>query len=127
MQLTDEVSRADVILTVKNYYRKRPRLITDAERRGTPLYVLRANTTTQIENVLADLFGLSLEDSDPYASAMRETQDAIQKVFAGIRTVDLAPQSSDIRRMQHELIRQANLISHSYGREPYRRVRIYRE
>jgi stage III sporulation protein AA len=127
VSLIDEVGQADVILTVKNYYRKRPRLITDAERRGTPLYVLRANTTTQIENVLADIFGLSLAESDPYAAAMRETQDAIQKVFTGIRSVDLAPQTSDIRRMQHELIRQANLISHSYGREPYRRVRIYRE
>ncbi|HLF29191.1 MAG TPA: R3H domain-containing nucleic acid-binding protein [Anaerolineae bacterium] len=126
-ELTNDAGEADVILTVKNYYRKRPRLITDAERRGTPLYVLRANTTTQIENVLAEIFGLSLEDADPYSSAMRETQDAIQKVFSGIRSIDLAPQSADVRRMQHELIRQANLISHSYGREPYRRVRIYRE
>jgi len=126
-RITDEVGQADVILTVKNYYRKRPRLITDAERRGTPLYVLRANTTTQIENVLADIFGLTLEDSDPYAAAMRETQEAIQKVINGIRVVDLAPQTAEVRRMQHELIRQANLISHSYGREPYRRVRIYRE
>ncbi len=125
--LTDEVGHADLILTVKNYYRKRPRLISDAERRGTPLYVLRANTTTQIENVLADIFGLSLEESDPYAAAMREAQDAIQKVVAGMRTIDLAPQSAEVRRMQHELARQANLISHSYGREPYRRVRIYRD
>ena len=125
--LTDDVGQADVILTVKNYYRKRPRLITDAERRGTPLYVLRANTTTQIENVLAEIFGLSLEESDPYTAAMREAQEAIQKVVAGIRSVDLAPQSAEVRRMQHELVRQANLISHSYGREPYRRVRIYRD
>ena len=125
--LTDDVGHADVILTVKNYYRKRPRLISDAERRGTPLYVLRANTTTQIENVLADIFALSLEESDPYAAAMRETQEAIQRVVTGMRTIDLAPQSSEVRRMQHELVRQANLISHSYGREPYRRVRIYRE
>jgi hypothetical protein len=125
--LTDEVGHADVILTVKNYYRKRPRLISDAERRGTPLYVLRANTTTQIENVLADIFGLSLAESDPYAAAMHEAQDAIQRVMGGMRTIDLAPQSAEVRRMQHELVRQANLISHSYGREPYRRVRIYRE
>ncbi|HEY4689811.1 MAG TPA: R3H domain-containing nucleic acid-binding protein [Anaerolineae bacterium] len=127
VRLTDDLGQADVILTVKNYYRKRPRLITDAERRGTPLYVLRTNTITQIENVLADVFGLTLEDGDPYASAMRETQEAIEKVSNGSRVVDLAPQSAEVRRMQHELVRRANLISHSYGREPYRRVRIYRE
>jgi len=125
--LIDDAGRADVILTVKNYYRKRPRLLAEAERRGTPLYVLRANTVTQIENALVDIFGLSTEQSDPYALAMSETQEAIRKVLSGIRSLDLAPQASDVRRMQHEMVRQANLISHSYGREPYRRVRIYRE
>jgi len=29
--------------------------------------------------------------------------------------------------MQHELARAANLVSHSYGKEPNRRVRIFRE
>ncbi|MFN8595600.1 MAG: R3H domain-containing nucleic acid-binding protein [Anaerolineae bacterium] len=54
-------------------------------------------------------------------------QDAIQRLNTGVRSVDLNPQPSHIRRMQHEMIREAQLISHSYGREPYRRVRIYRE
>ena len=74
-----------------------------------------------------EIFGLSAEEADPYASVMRETQEAIQKVLTGIRSIDLSPQSADVRRMQHDLARQANLISHSYGQEPYRRVRIYRE
>ena len=124
---TDDVDHADVIVTVKNYYRKRPRLISDAERRGTPIYVLRTNSSAQLENALVEIFGLSAEEADPYASVMRETQEAIQKVVTGIRSVDLSPQSADVRRMQHDLARQAKLISHSYGREPYRRVRIYRE
>ena len=45
---TDDVDHADVIVTVKNYYRKRPRLISDAERRGTPIYVLRTNSSAQL-------------------------------------------------------------------------------
>jgi hypothetical protein len=89
--------------------------------------VLRANTGTQIDNALADIFGLSAEEADPYAKAVRETEEAIAKVTMGIRSIDLSPQTAQVRRMQHELVRQANLISHSYGREPYRRVRIYRE
>jgi len=67
------------------------------------------------------------EDEESMDRAVRETQSAIQAVLSGSRTVDLAPQSSTVRRMQHELARQANLISHSYGKEPYRRVRIFRE
>ena len=30
-----------------------------------------------------------------------------------------------IRRQQHEMAREANLVSHSYGREPQRHVRIF--
>ena len=58
---------------------------------------------------------------------MRETQDAIRRVQAGTHSVDLSPQNAYIRRRQHEMARQAKLISHSYGKEPRRRVRIYRE
>jgi predicted RNA-binding protein Jag len=57
----------------------------------------------------------------------RETQDAIRKVLAGARNVELSPQSAAIRREQHQMARRANLVSHSLGREPNRRVRIYRD
>jgi predicted RNA-binding protein Jag len=39
----------------------------------------------------------------------------------------LHPAISSIRRMQHQMAREANLVSHSYGKEPNRRVRIFRE
>jgi predicted RNA-binding protein Jag len=58
---------------------------------------------------------------------MSETQDAIQSVLNGARSVDLSPASSYVRRLQHQMARQANLVSHSYGKEPRRRVRIFRE
>jgi predicted RNA-binding protein Jag len=58
---------------------------------------------------------------------MRETQEAIEKVTAGTKSVNLSPQNAYIRRRQHQMARQANLVSHSYGKEPRRRVRIFRE
>ena len=42
----------------------------------------------------------------------------------GQRWVDLPPASAAIRRMQHDMARQAQLVSHSYGKEPNRRVAI---
>ena len=48
-------------------------------------------------------------------------------VLSGDRSVDLSPQNAFIRRQQHELIRESTLISHSYGKEPTRRVRVYHE
>ncbi len=122
-----DLDEADMVVTVKNYYRKRPKMINDAEKGGMPIYVLRSSTAIQIDNFLTDVFGLTAEEVDPYSVAMRDVQDALDRLGNGARTVDLNPQPPHIRRMQHELIREAHLISHSYGREPYRRVRIYRE
>jgi stage III sporulation protein SpoIIIAA len=127
VQLVDDVRRADALMTLKSFYRKRPQPIGEAERLGVPVYVLRSNTLTQMESSLADIFALSPDESDPFSSAMRETKDAIRKVLTGARSVELSPQAASVRRHQHELARKFNLISHSRGRDPQRRVRIYRE
>ena len=62
---------------------------------------------------------------DPLSLAMRETQEAIRKVLGGQKSVDLTSQNSYVRRLQHEMARQANLVSHSYGKDPRRHVRIF--
>ncbi len=124
--LTDTLDEADAVLTLKSYYRKRPVVITDAELRGMPVYVLRSNTCTQIEHALVDLFGLSAAEQS-MDDAMQEAEEAIHSVLNGERDmVELAPQASPVRRWQHDLARQAKLLSLSHGREPNRRVRIYR-
>lgn len=123
----DDIDDSEAIVTLKNYYRRRPKLIVDAERRGTPIYVLRANTVTQMENFLVDMFGLEVSPQDPFGGAMREVEAAIQQIRAGVKSVDLAPQAPHVRRMQHEKAREAQLVSHSYGAEPGRHVRIFRE
>ncbi len=123
--LVDELARSDVVVTLKNYYRRRPQPIADAERRGVPIHVLRSNTVNQMESCLADIFGLDVAEVDPLAIAMREAEDGIRRVFSGKKTVDLSSQNSYIRRLQHEMARQANLVSHSYGRDPRRHVRIF--
>jgi stage III sporulation protein SpoIIIAA len=126
IEILDELDKADVVLTLKSHYRNRPRLLVDAEDQGIPIYVLRSNTLTQIENFLAGLFDLE-KDEDNLSRALRETQEAIRDVIAGTKMVELSPQNAYIRRRQHELARSFNLISHSRGKEPRRRVRIYRE
>jgi stage III sporulation protein SpoIIIAA len=123
--ITDVLEDADAALTLKNYYRKHPQPIAEAERRRIPVYVLRANTITQIEACLGDIFGVPVELEDPVEAAVAETQEAIRRVLSGSRSEELQPTTADIRRMQHEMARAANLISHSYGAEPRRRVRIF--
>lgn len=124
-----DASEADVILTLRSYYRNRQKPILDAEQRGLPIYVLRSNTVNQMQQFLGELFQISRESNSEQGvgQALEETQGAISAVLNGERWVELTPASAYIRRMQHEMARQANLTSHSYGKEPNRRVRIFRE
>jgi len=125
-----DVGEADVLVTLRSYYRKRQRTVIDAEHRGMPVYVLRANTVSQMERFLGDLFGLAevvYDDERQMEQAMSDTQQAIEAVLNGERWVELTPASSYVRRLQHKMVRQAKLTSHSYGKEPNRRVRIFRD
>jgi stage III sporulation protein SpoIIIAA len=127
--LMDDFGQADVLVTLRSYYRRQRKLITDAEARRMPIYVLRANTVGQMENFLVELFNLDRDpSSDPSLErGTREAKEAIDLVLNGARSIDLTPATSYVRRLQHEMARQANLVSHSYGKEPQRRVRIFRD
>ncbi|HLV44776.1 MAG TPA: R3H domain-containing nucleic acid-binding protein [Aggregatilineales bacterium] len=129
INIVDELDQADVLLTLKNFYRRRPRVISDAEQRGLPIYVLRSNTINQIEDFIADYFDMESDDQNsPLQEALREAQEAIRDILLGqVEAVNLSPQKAGIRRHQHEMIRQANLGSSSYGKEPHRHVRVFRE
>jgi stage III sporulation protein SpoIIIAA len=144
--LVRSLGEADAVITLKNYYRKRPQMLRDAESHGIPVYVLRSNTAVQMANLFRSLFperfvaetanhgdgddfdaGLGSVPEDQLAAAMYEAEAAIHDVLSGASRVELRPQVSWIRRLQHQLAERYNLGSRSRGREPYRRVEIYRE
>jgi len=127
--IVTDVDEADALVTLRTYYRNREQTVMDAEHRGLPIYVLRANTVAQVEQFLGDLYNISEQQHprDSMDSVREETQQAISAVLNGERWVDLPPGTSLVRRLQHELARNAELVSHSYGKEPRRHVRIFRE
>jgi len=126
--LTKEIGDADVVMTLKNYYRKSPGPVREAEERGKPVFILRSNTTGQIEQSLEALYGMETADPprDLEELVLRETEDAIQQVLRTSRPVELPPQNAYLRRMQHQLAERYNLGSRSTGREPHRRVLLYK-
>ena len=124
IELVDDVQEADLFVTLKSYYRRRRRVITDAEQSRIPIYVLRANTDTQIERFLADALELK-SPPDQFETAISEAEKAVGLVQAGQHSVDLLPADTSVRRHQHQIARQANLVSHSYGKNPHRHVRIF--
>jgi stage III sporulation protein SpoIIIAA len=117
--------QADVVLTVRNYYRRKPQALRDAEATGVPVHVLRSNSAGNIEQ---ELLHISHLDAAPVPgaaqNALHETEEAIARVLETSAPVELSPQSAYIRRLQHQLAEQHNLASRSTGKEPYRRVRI---
>ena len=117
--------QADVVLTVRNYYRRKPQALRDAEASGVPVHVLRSNSASNIEQ---ELLHISHLDAAPVPgaaqNALRETEAAIAEVLETSAPVELSPQSAYIRRLQHQLAEQHNLASRSTGKEPYRRVQI---
>jgi stage III sporulation protein SpoIIIAA len=127
--IVKDPSEANALVTLRTYYRDRQQPIMDAEHRGTPIYVLRSSTVGQMEQFLGDLFNLRAERpvSSDIDGVKQQTQQAIQAVLNGERWVDLPPGPSLVRRLEHEMARQAELVSHSYGKEPRRHVRIFRE
>jgi stage III sporulation protein SpoIIIAA len=144
-----DAREADIVLTLKNYFRQRAQPIRDAESRGIPVYVLRSNTGTQMEQLLSTLFPsrineenlsaparspaeaqrgrLAARSDDPLLAAISEAEDAISSVIDGGPPVQLAPQVSRIRQVQHQLAERYALASRSRGREPHRRVEISRD
>jgi stage III sporulation protein SpoIIIAA len=127
--IVNQPEEADVLVTLRSYYRKRQQPVMEAEQRNIPIYVLRSNTINQMQQFLCDLFNLYTVEGNGSAleAVNQETQAAITAVRNGERWVELRPAASSVRRMQHQMAREANLVSHSYGKEPNRRVRIFRE
>ena len=124
VNIVRDAGSSDVVLTSKNYYRKKPQPLREAEASGTPVYVVKSNTDAQIEGALINIF--ELQTSDPASYALQEAEDAVEQVLSHDRPVELSPQSAYIRRLQHQLAEQHSLSSRSKGREPYRRVKIFR-
>ncbi|MBG7610179.1 MAG: AAA family ATPase [Anaerolineae bacterium] len=124
-----EISKAQAMVTLRHHFRKRAQSIIEAESLGVPIYVLRSDTRTQLQKFLRGIFEIAQEEHvrPPEDEALHHTQRAIMTVLEGERWVELNPATSYIRRLQHQMARQANLMSHSHGKEPNRRVRIYRE
>jgi len=124
--LASDLDSADAVITVKNYYRRKPQPLRDAEASGTPIFVLRSNTEAQMEEALLKLVPGARVARSESTAALEEAEIAIQSVLENAGPVDLSPQNSYIRRLQHQLAERYNLASLSTGREPYRRVRIYK-
>ncbi len=140
--LTNNEDDADAVITLKNYYKRQPERLQDAEQQRKLIIILKNNTVAQMQHALAHIFDIPEVDpvrddedengegngsEDDTTRALLETEDAIHQVLnKGLTTAELAPANAYIRRLQHQMATRYNLSSRSRGKEPYRRVKIFR-
>ena len=76
LKITADLKQADIFLTTRSHYRRKPQKIRDAEALGIPIYVLKSNNAAQIKQCLDALYD-------------RETQSTyvhhLQRLLAGRR------------------------------------------
>ena len=125
VSITNRVEDADLVMTLKNYYRRKAPVVRDAELEGVPVYVLKNNTIAQMESALAGIYEIGRPERDNTTAALEEAEQAIAQVLNHSRSIELRAQNSHVRRQQHALAERYNVGSKSRGREPNRRVQLF--
>jgi stage III sporulation protein SpoIIIAA len=122
-----DINDADVVIALKATFRREPAKLQEARGKVLGTFVVKSNTYIQIENVVREIFGIegAALPTDEEA-ALQEAEEAIERVRDTGETLDLSPQNSYIRRLQHQMVDQAKLLSESIGAEPQRRIRVSR-
>jgi stage III sporulation protein SpoIIIAA len=114
---------ADLVLTLKNYYRRRPDILRQAESGGVPVHILKSNSVAQVKEALGRLY--VGERPDPGVQrALDEALEAIRQVKTTLQPQEISPQNAYVRRLQHRLVSEHELVARSTGKEPQRRLRI---
>lgn len=122
LKVQQHVEDADMVLTLKNYYRRKDSPVRAAESSGIPIHVLRSNTVSQIKGALARVYGVP--EGDPVDMALQEALEGVMQAQEHQEDVELSPQNSYVRRLQHQLVEKHELAAMSTGEEPSRRVVI---
>ena len=122
IDITDDLQLSNILITTKNYFRRKPQKLRDAEMQGIPIYAIRGNSLQQLRHCLESIY--TGPRDEVVNSALDEARQAIDEVKNGKKEVELSPQNSFIRRLQHVLAERHDVTSSSSGREPGRRVKI---
>jgi hypothetical protein len=125
-RLADQPMHADIILSLKAQRKRQPKSLKRAVEEGAEFHTLRNNTLTQLKNYLSDLSRRHAEWNIPadtvITAAIQQAEDAVIQVQRSRQPIELRPQNSYLRRLQHELVQEHGLHSESIGQAPFRRV-----
>ena len=138
--LTKDIDHSDVIFALRSHVKGHTKLKQVARVKQVPIISIKSNSIPQIARGLRRLLNIDEPESaevldinlftagrnDSEMEALEEARLAVEQiVIPKGQPVELLPRSSQVRKMQHELIEHYRLNSQSFGEEPNRRLRIY--
>lgn len=138
--LTKDIDHSDVIFALRSHVKSHTKLKQVARVKQVPIISIKSNSIPQIARGLRRLLNLDEPESgevldmnlftagrnDSEMEALEEARLAVEQiVIPKGQPVELLPRTSQVRKMQHELIEHYRLHSQSFGEEPNRRLRIY--
>ena len=128
-EITRNIDDADIVIAHKNFIKGGAKVLSTAEENRLQIFYVKTNSMAQIQKVIKealDIAELNERQSfyDITEKALDEAKAAIEKVLAGEGDVELTPQNTQIRKLQHELVEQHNLESKSVGEGESRHLRI---
>ncbi|HWI41329.1 MAG TPA: R3H domain-containing nucleic acid-binding protein, partial [Verrucomicrobiae bacterium] len=117
--------QADLILALRSRAED-SRLRRVLETSDGEVLVLKRNSSSDIRRVLLNFFNVvqGVEDAE-VKEAVREAEEAIERVLAEGVAVALAPRRPVLRKLQHRLAVRYHLVAESSGSEPQRHLVIH--
>ncbi len=121
---TNKPDRAHLIIALRTRADDN-RLARIVQATGLPVHTVKKNTTAQLRRLLQNVFNLMYsKDEDEADMAVREMEEAIQRVLAEGVVVELPPRPASLRRLQHRLASRHRIVAESTGSEPRRHLVI---
>lgn len=128
-EITRNLNDADIVIAHKNFIKGGAKVLSTAEESRLQIFYIKTNSMAQIQKVIKEALDIAEVNAhqtfcDVTEKALDEAKTAIDKVLAGATDVELTPQTTHIRKLQHELVEQHNLESKSIGEGTNRHLRI---
>ncbi|KAJ4726405.1 P-loop containing nucleoside triphosphate hydrolases superfamily protein [Melia azedarach] len=136
VQLTDNISEADALLSLHSKLKKNSRIQAAAKSHDIPIYVTKTSSLVQITKALRALIDDHTHGLKDFRSESKinlsERIDALEEARVAIEqvvipkgeTAELLPRPSYILSLQIELIRKYQLQYERVGKEPEARLHI---
>lgn len=133
VEITKNVDDADIVLAHKNFAKGGAKVLNTAKEYRAQIFYVKTNSMAQIQKVLKDALDIRPYDNpedtgynDESEKALDEVKTAVKQVMEGAPCVELAPQNTQIRKLQHDLVEQYGLQSTSIGEGENRHLRVSR-